>query len=174
MSKRTKFGPIALLDTPLKLIESVAVDQHADHIIALMQEQQVVRVRDGAEAMINAVRKFLKNDTNRILMQGDIANAYGSINRLSVLKAVRKHISCLAPLCASQFVRDGTFAVIQVRGESGRKCEQHYSVAKGVWQEQRDILPDLLEQDVRSDGTGKQRGTCDGHNRVRRRLHREL
>ena len=24
--------------------------------------------------------------------------------------------------------------------------------------EQRDILPDLLEQDVRSDGTGKQRG----------------
>ena len=39
------------------------------------------RVRDGAEAMIDAVRKFLKNDTNRILMQGDIANAYGSINR---------------------------------------------------------------------------------------------
>ena len=35
---------------------------------------------------------FVKNDTNRILMQGDIANAYGSINRLSVVKAVRKHI----------------------------------------------------------------------------------
>ena len=40
-SKRTKLRPIALLDTPLTLIESVAVDQHADHIIALMQEQQV-------------------------------------------------------------------------------------------------------------------------------------
>ena len=116
-SKRTKLRPIALLETHLKLIESVAVDQHADHIIALMQEQQVgFRVRDGAEAMINAVRKFLKNDTNRILMQGDIANAYGSINRLSVLKAVRKHIPCLAPLCESQFVRDGTVAVIPERG----------------------------------------------------------
>ena len=39
-----------------------------------------------------AVRKFLKNDTNRILMQGDIANAYGSVNRLSVLEAVRKRM----------------------------------------------------------------------------------
>ena len=58
------------------------------------------RVRDGAEAMINAARKLLKNDTNRVLMQGDISNAYGSINRLAVLKAVRKHIPCLAPLCA--------------------------------------------------------------------------
>ena len=83
-SKRTKLSTIALLETPLKLIESVAVDQHADHIIALVQEQQVgFRVRDVAEAMINAVRKFLKkNDTNRILMQGDIANAYGSIDCL--------------------------------------------------------------------------------------------
>ena len=53
-SKRKKLRPIALLETPLKLIASVAVDQHADHIIALMQEQQVgFRVRDGAEAMIN-------------------------------------------------------------------------------------------------------------------------
>ena len=95
--KETRLRPIALLETPLKLIESVAVDQHADHIIALMQEQQVgFRVSDGAEAMINAVRKFMKNDTNRILMQvTDIANTYGSINRLSVLKAV-KHIPCLA------------------------------------------------------------------------------
>ena len=33
----------------------------------------------------------MKNDTNRVLMQGDIANAYGSIDRLSVLQAVRKH-----------------------------------------------------------------------------------
>ena len=93
-----------------------------------------VRVRDGADAMINAVRKFMNNDTNGLLMQGDIANACGSINRLAVLKAVRKHILCLAPLCASQFVRDGTVAVLQERGENGRKCEQHYSLAKGAWQ----------------------------------------
>ena len=132
-SKRIKLRPTALLETPLKLIESVADDQRADHIIALMQEQQVgFRVRDGAEAMINAVRKFLLNDTNRILIQGDIANACGSIDRVSVLKAVRKHILCLAPMCASQFVRDGTVAVIQERGVNGRKCELHYIVAKGV------------------------------------------
>ena len=59
-SKRTKLRPIALLETHLILIESVAVDQRTEHIIALMQEQQVgFRVRDGAEAMINTVRKFL-------------------------------------------------------------------------------------------------------------------
>ena len=67
-------------------------------------------------------------------MQGDIANAYGSINRLSVLKAVRKHIPCLALLCASQFVRDGTFAAIQERGGNGKMSELHSSVGKGVWQ----------------------------------------
>ena len=133
-SKRTKLRPIALLETLLKLIESVAVCQHSDHIIALMQEQQVglFRDRDGAEAMINAVRKFLKTDTIRNLMQGDTANAYGSINRLSVLKAVRTHIPCLAPLCASQFVRGGTVAVIRERGENGKKCELHNSAAKCV------------------------------------------
>ena len=39
-SKRTDLLPIALLETHLKLIESVAFDQHDDHIIALMKEQQ--------------------------------------------------------------------------------------------------------------------------------------
>ena len=71
--------------------------------------------------MINAVTKFMKNDTNRVLMQGDIANAYGSISRLAVLKAVKKHIPCLVPLCASQFVRDGTVPVIQEREWNGKK-----------------------------------------------------
>ena len=57
--------------TPLELIESVAVDQHADYMIALMREQQVgFSVRDGAEAMTSTVRKFLKNDMTRVLMQG--------------------------------------------------------------------------------------------------------
>ena len=59
-SKRTKLRPVALLVTPLKLIESVAVDQHADHNIALQEQQVGFRVRDGAGAMVNAVRKFLK------------------------------------------------------------------------------------------------------------------
>ena len=79
------------------------------------------RVRDGAEAMISAVRKFLKNDSNRVLMQGGISNACGPINRLAALKAVKKHIRCLAPLCASQFVRGRTVAVIQERDGSGEK-----------------------------------------------------
>ena len=70
---QTNPRPMALVETPLKLIESVAVDQHADHIVALMQEQQVgFRIRDGAEAMISAVRNFLQRDTNRVLMEGDI------------------------------------------------------------------------------------------------------
>ena len=134
-SKKVKIRPIALLETPLKLIESVAVDQQADTMIALMQEQQVgFRVRDGAEAMIHAVRKVLRSDAQQILMQGDIANAYGSIDRLAVMRAVREHAPCLAPLCATQFVRNGTIAVIQERGENGRSTELHYSVAKGVWQ----------------------------------------
>ena len=38
-SKKTKQLPIPLLETHLKLIESVAVHQHTDNIIALEQEQ---------------------------------------------------------------------------------------------------------------------------------------
>ena len=113
-TKKTKLRPIALLETPLKLIESVAVDQQADTMIALMQEQQVgFRVSAGAEAMIHAVRKVLRSDSQQILMQGDIANAYGSIDSSAVLQAMREHAPCIAPLCASQFVRNGTIAVIQ-------------------------------------------------------------
>ena len=51
-STMTKLRPIALLEKNLKLIESITVDQHADHIIAMLQEQQVgFRDRDGAEVM---------------------------------------------------------------------------------------------------------------------------
>ena len=85
----TQLRTIVLLETPPIRIETVAVDQHADRIIAFVQEQQVgfrSRVRDGVEAMISAVRNFVNRDTDRVLMQGEISNAYGSINRLAVLK----------------------------------------------------------------------------------------
>ena len=82
------------------------------------------RVRDGAEAMIHAVRKALKSESRRVLMQGDIANAYGSINRLAVLKVVRKHASCLGPLGMVRLHRK----------EARTEAELHHSVAKGVWQ----------------------------------------
>ena len=66
-------------------------------------------------------------------MQGDISNACGSINRLQVLEAVRMHIPGLAPLCASQCVRDGTIAM-QERDGHGKKTQFHDSCAMGVWQ----------------------------------------
>ena len=59
---KTKLRPIALLETPRKLIESIAVHLVVDHIVALMQTRQVgFRVQDGAEAVIGAVRRFLKD-----------------------------------------------------------------------------------------------------------------
>ena len=67
-SKRTKLRPIALLDTPLKLIESVAVDQHADHIIALLQVG--FWVRDGAEAVISAMRKIPEERDEQCVDEG--------------------------------------------------------------------------------------------------------
>ena len=78
--------------------------------------------------------KFLRNGTDRILKQGYISKASGSTNKLAVLNAVRKHILGLAPLCFSQFVKDGTVAVTQERDGNGRKCSHHNSVAMGVWQ----------------------------------------
>ena len=75
-------------------------------------------------------------------MQG----AYGSIDRLAVLQAVRKHITCLAPLCASQFVRNGTIAVIKEKRRKGveeratLQCSEGRVAREHI--EQRDILPD--------------------------------
>ena len=65
-------------------------------------------------------------------MQGHISNALGSMNRLAVLNAMREHNPSLAPLCASQFARDGAVAVIQELDDSGKKCELQYIVATGV------------------------------------------
>ena len=46
---KTKLRLIALLETPLKLIESIAVDQHANHIVAPLQARHVgFRAKDGA------------------------------------------------------------------------------------------------------------------------------
>ena len=46
----------------MNLIESIAFHLVVDHIVALMQTRQVgFRVQDGAEAMIGAVRRFLKD-----------------------------------------------------------------------------------------------------------------
>ena len=68
------------------------------------QHHFVQIVRDKTEAIVGAVRRFLKSGTNRILMQDDIWNAYGSINWLSVLGAVRNHVPGLVPLSASPIV----------------------------------------------------------------------
>ena len=52
---KTKPRVIALLATPMKLIESIAVDQVAYHLIALMQTRQVgFRVPGGGYRMIEA------------------------------------------------------------------------------------------------------------------------
>ena len=58
VATKTTLRPIALLEILLKLIDSIAVDQIADHIFAL-------RVQDGAEAMIGAVRRQQSADAKR-------------------------------------------------------------------------------------------------------------
>ena len=58
--------PRAPLETPMKLIQLIAVDQAVDHLVTLMQTRQVgFRVMSGARAMIGAVRKFLSDGDNR-------------------------------------------------------------------------------------------------------------
>ena len=43
-TKKVKLRPRALLETHMKLIESVAVNQGTDHLVTLMQTQQVKQV----------------------------------------------------------------------------------------------------------------------------------
>ena len=38
-----KRGPTALLETPMELIDSIAVDQAADHLVTLLHTQEVKR-----------------------------------------------------------------------------------------------------------------------------------
>ena len=65
--------------------------------------------------MGGGVRRKLKDEGDRVLMHGNIANASGSLGGRAVLKAVA-HAPSLAPLRATQFMRtDGTRAVIQER-----------------------------------------------------------
>ena len=80
--------------------------------------------------MISAVRQLLKNDTN---------------------ERVWKRILCLPPLCASQFVRDGTVAVTQeLQRREGCVARKHT--------EQCDFLLDFLEQAAGIAGANKLSG----------------
>ena len=78
-----------------------------------MQTMHVLQ--DGAETMMWAVSKLLKDGNNWVLMPGDISNADGSVDRFAVLRAVEGHVPSLAPLRVSQFLRGGTQAFIQER-----------------------------------------------------------
>ena len=112
--------PIALLETPLNSIDTIAVDQQADHIVARLQEQRVkFWVKDQNEAMIGAKRRQQYFHDRRHLERM-------WLNRQS----------CCAQsgaMCASQFVRGRTKAVIQEREPNGGMREQQYDV--DVWQE---------------------------------------
>ena len=127
-STKSKLRPIAHLETPLKLI--VAVHQHADHIIALMQEQQVgfqgqrrSRGDDQRSEKFPEKRHKQSLDARWHIEHIWLNQPVGSV--------ARKHDPSLAPLCASQFWRRGNVAVIQERDGSGKN-----GVAKGVcvWQ----------------------------------------
>ena len=103
-------------------------------------------------------------------MQGDISNACGSINRLQVLEAVRMHIPGLAPLCASQCVRDGTIAM-QERDGHGKKTQFPRQLCDGCLArehpEQRILQLDILEQDLRAAGPNERPNPSNGLHLVR-------
>ena len=144
---KAKLRPVALLETPLKLIEFIAVDQHADHTVSQQQNRQVgLRGRHGSEATVRAVRRLWKDKLKRILTQ-DTAYAYDSMDRFDVLQ----HVASLAPLCAAQFVKDGTRAVVAGEKQQRRKDKAPlhslgYCVARKHG-EQRDVQPDVSDQD---------------------------
>ena len=56
-------------------------------------------------------------------MQEDIANVFRSIE---YREAVMSHAPSLAPLCAAQFLKDGTRAVIHERWQAGTQNSATY------------------------------------------------
>ena len=138
-------NPIALVETPKKLMESVAVDQHADRITALMQVG--FRVGDGTEATIQCRQKIPEERHEHSADAGRHFERVWLNQQVGCAKSSEGTHPLLGSLCASQFVRDGTVAVIQERDGNGKKSELHNSVAKGVARkedEQRNLLPDML------------------------------
>ena len=69
--------------------------------------------------MIRSVWQIVKGQDNMILMHGDIANVNGSLDPLAVLRAIRRRLLGLAPLCPSLFLTDSTKADIQVHDAEG-------------------------------------------------------
>ena len=114
----------------------VCVRNHAtsDVTWTLLQTQQVgLRVKDGAEALIGAVRRFFCDGDTIIIMLGDTSNAGGSSDWFAVPRAVRRHAPQLAQLCALQFEK-GTKGLIQERRNQGERQGHGYEVSVGVGQ----------------------------------------
>ena len=119
---KTKLRPIALLATPMKFIESIAVDQVAGHI--------GFRVQFGAEAMIGAVGRLLKDGGNK-----QDTDAKCTAQSTDLVKAVKRYLPSLGPLCTSRFVKRGTRSVIQ--GPRDTTQPLHHRGVREEWERKR-------------------------------------
>jgi hypothetical protein len=100
--------PIAVGNTLRRLVGKCAAHAVQDVVLAQVRPAQLgYGVQHGAEATVHAVRQFTAVDTTpRVLLKLDFKNAFNSVRRDVVLKAVKEHVPSLLPLALQSYGSD--------------------------------------------------------------------
>ena len=95
----------------MKLAQAVSVDMCSAALRRLLEPRQLsVRTPGGAELLASMLRAWVRRDTGEVLLQLDLAKAYGVMLRAPALEAVRAVCPQLAPQLAMQRAEGTTVA----------------------------------------------------------------
>ena len=93
--------PIAIGETIRRLTSKVAVDLITERAREIFEPLQLgVKTPNGCEAIVHAARQWFSrncSDPGKVDISVDVSNAFKTIHRAAVLRAVRVHFPSLSP-----------------------------------------------------------------------------
>ena len=123
--------PIAIGETIRRLTSKVAVDLITERAREIFEPLQLgVKTPNGCEAIIHVARQWFsrnRTDPDKVAVSVDVSNAFNTVHRAAVLRAVRVHFPSLSPwfdCCyrheSTLFTGSGNVALQSIRGRSTR------------------------------------------------------
>ena len=104
--------PIAIGETIRRLTSMVAVDLITERDREIFEPLLVgVRTPNGCEAIVHAARQWFSrngSDTGKVAISVDVSNAFNTIHRAAVLRAVRVYFPSLSPWVDCCYRREST------------------------------------------------------------------
>ena len=128
--------PIAIGDTIRRLTSKVAVDLITERACEIFEPLQLgVKTPNGCEAIIHVARQWFsrhRTDPDKVAVSVDVSNAFNTVHRAAVLRAVRVHfpylslwVDCCYRHQSTLFTRSGHVALQSIHSARGVQQGDH-------------------------------------------------